>query len=577
MLYSGENGNTTSFKGKTWKLSNGYTRACNYKGQQCNFKTQNEALRFANKDKPIESICEVKIPPGFRKQLYGDKTPTHFICRKHGRLVPAGADDHSCTWIPLVKETNRVNEANFLISERLNPKIAQWFRDVESGTRQPSLKEKQVVVKQLQDNVPHQQLVKMWKEIRAKSKQSRVLDPIVMAAIDGQKAGLGKAHHGPTHFDETVYDDTHRTGKYIGEGVRKYRLGHLSQNELDQVVGKLVKQGYEASRIGSYLRTDAPKKVFDEGVYQPGQRGSVKEPKSMPARSAFDAIKPGSRVTIKTPQGQTQRGKAVMYNRQHDSWALNMGGAHGRPGVATRDNFVSLGGGGSKMNRLSDRPRREAVDDRSVPGKYTHRVSTGKDAVSSPRSNPPNFKRPNPADEYLMNMIKKMGLRKAERWFKQNPRGIGYRARSAWPIYHDRFQKYKKQYAQWANQRGLKERVVNEGPQPHGLRGGARVTTTRDINHKKSGKVIPKGTSLEMKFTPLAPAAGYVEYEGHWMLTQLRLSHNSFRGIGKPPSMRQLEKMVNDGIAKSVTGKRVEPDGHGPDGSPSWLLVLGMI
>ena len=52
MLYSSYRGTGGSFRGKTWKLSNGYTRACNYKGQQCTFKLQNEASRFAEKGKP---------------------------------------------------------------------------------------------------------------------------------------------------------------------------------------------------------------------------------------------------------------------------------------------------------------------------------------------------------------------------------------------------------------------------------------------------------------------------------------------------------------------------------------------
>ena len=48
-------------------------------------------------------------------------------------------------------------------------------------------------------------------------------------------------------------------------------------------------------------------------------------------------------------------------------------------------------------------------------------------------------------------------------------------------------------------------------------------------------------------------------------------------GFKKPPSMRALEKMASDGIARSITGKKVEPDGFGPDGSPSWLIALGLV
>jgi len=228
MLYSAEKGNNTSFRGRVWQLTNRQWRACNYNGQQCNFKLYNEALRFSLKGKPI-------------------------------------------------------NE------------------DV----------------------------------------------------------------------DET-YDDTHRTGKYIKEGrSRTYYKPELKGSQMRKLAAGLISQGYKADVKGPNLSTDAPEAVVDavhgyatsegvdEGPQQPGRRVSGKAPKSMPDRSAFDAIKPGSRVSMRTPQGQVVKGKAVMYNRQHDSWVLNMGGRHGTPGVVSRDNFVGLGGGGGKMNRLSDRPRTE--------------------------------------------------------------------------------------------------------------------------------------------------------------------------------------------------------------------------
>ena len=49
------------------------------------------------------------------------------------------------------------------------------------------------------------------------------------------------------------------------------------------------------------------------------------------------------------------------------------------------------------------------------------------------------------------------------------------------------------------------------------------------------------------------------------------------RPFVKVPTISALMKMSNDGIVKSLTGERVEPDGYGNDGSPSWLLVLGYI
>lgn len=43
------------------------------------------------------------------------------------------------------------------------------------------------------------------------------------------------------------------------------------------------------------------------------------------------------------------------------------------------------------------------------------------------------------------------------------------------------------------------------------------------------------------------------------------------------PSIRTLMKWSDDGICMTPTGHRVEPDGYGPDGVPSWLRILGMI
>ena len=45
----------------------------------------------------------------------------------------------------------------------------------------------------------------------------------------------------------------------------------------------------------------------------------------------------------------------------------------------------------------------------------------------------------------------------------------------------------------------------------------------------------------------------------------------------KPPSDKMIEKWTYDSICKSLNGKTVEPDGWDSDGTPSWLLALGMI
>jgi hypothetical protein len=46
---------------------------------------------------------------------------------------------------------------------------------------------------------------------------------------------------------------------------------------------------------------------------------------------------------------------------------------------------------------------------------------------------------------------------------------------------------------------------------------------------------------------------------------------------GSVPSVKTLERWELEGYCKTVTGQKTEPDGYGLDGSPSWLLALGMI
>ena len=62
-------------------------------------------------------------------------------------------------------------------------------------------------------------------------------------------------------------------------------------------------------------------------------------------KSALELIKMahrGDRFTIRTPQGQEVSGKTVMKSdpKYGPGWVLNLGGAHGRPGLANEKNIV---------------------------------------------------------------------------------------------------------------------------------------------------------------------------------------------------------------------------------------------
>ena len=50
------------------------------------------------------------------------------------------------------------------------------------------------------------------------------------------------------------------------------------------------------------------------------------------------------------------------------------------------------------------------------------------------------------------------------------------------------------------------------------------------------------------------------------------------KGAGlRVPGMKQLDRWSWDSVVESVFGTNIEPDGWSYDGSPSWLLALGLI
>ena len=106
---------------------------------------------------------------------------------------------------------------------------------------------------------------------------------------------------------------------------------------------------------------------------------------------------------------------------------------------------------------------------------------------------------------------------------------------------------------------------------------GIPVTLKKKLS-LKDGTVIEAGEKGTLRFNEQTPRQAVVDFDvrPNTRLGTRLLGDYFGRPFMKEPSMSALEDM-SDGIAKSVTGKKVEPDGYGPDGSPSWLLALGMI
>ena len=123
-------------------------------------------------------------------------------------------------------------------------------------------------------------------------------------------------------------------------------------------------------------------------------------------------------------------------------------------------------------------------------------------------------------------------------------------------------------------------KTINDIRTERQLSAPKHVTTKRELtfnNSLETACVIPAGTSLEVYFSGVRHDRIYFEYNGSARAASIVNAHNSFTGFNKPPGMAALERYSNDGVAKTCTGHRTEPDGTGPDGSPSWLLVIGVI
>jgi len=95
------------------------------------------------------------------------------------------------------------------------------------------------------------------------------------------------------------------------------------------------------------------------------------------------------------------------------------------------------------------------------------------------------------------------------------------------------------------------------------------MKTNKEIK-LKDGTTLPKG--MPVTFIPEKASRCLVHSPNHATPLQVRIS-SAF----KAPTIKSLERWSNEGGCKTPTGKWTECDGYGSDGSPSWMLALGMI
>lgn len=87
----------------------------------------------------------------------------------------------------------------------------------------------------------------------------------------------------------------------------------------------------------------------------------------------------------------------------------------------------------------------------------------------------------------------------------------------------------------------------------------------------KDGTVLPQGLEVNARPHPEMDNVALVTVDNSREY-KLRIT-----SIKKPPSLKTLEKYVMDGISRSVSGAKVEPDGKDADGWASWLMVVGVM
>ncbi len=105
------------------------------------------------------------------------------------------------------------------------------------------------------------------------------------------------------------------------------------------------------------------------------------------------------------------------------------------------------------------------------------------------------------------------------------------------------------------------------------------VTTKRELNFGDKQPTFQAGTRIQVAFAEGNDQFVYILGQAGLRALRISIIRATYAITGFSPisSQRTLEKWLCDDVVKTPTGHTVEPDGHGPDGSPSWLRVLGLI
>lgn len=101
--------------------------------------------------------------------------------------------------------------------------------------------------------------------------------------------------------------------------------------------------------------------------------------------------------------------------------------------------------------------------------------------------------------------------------------------------------------------------------------------TWRNKITKEVTLIIPSGSCVHVDFSDKQPGHIYTTFDGNTVKSQAARAHKWLKGFSKEPTLHRLEKWIDDGVCLTPLGHRTEPDGYGPNGEPSWLLIERLI
>lgn len=109
---------------------------------------------------------------------------------------------------------------------------------------------------------------------------------------------------------------------------------------------------------------------------------------------------------------------------------------------------------------------------------------------------------------------------------------------------------------------------------PIHLAAAKTYAAARDLKWK-DGTVLKARTPVTVTYR--GDLFAVLGHDGLQHTTKVKNLPAILKGYPKAPSLATLQKWADDLVSMTPTGVRVEPDGYGPDGSPSWLLVMGWL